>query len=49
VIEFHRGGPIQISWYRVDAGAAKGERFLHLCLAWLLILIGLVVVFRNGV
>ena len=49
VIEYLRGEPIQVTWYRVAAEASLGERLLHLSLSVMLVLVGLGVLIKNAV
>lgn len=47
VLEYVKGEAIQVTWYRVKAEAASGERFLHLLLSVILISVGVGVLFKH--
>ena len=49
VVEYMQGQAIQVTWYRVEPSATKGERLLHLSLACLLIITGLGVLTKSVV
>lgn len=49
VVEYFRGEPIQVTWYRVAAEASSGERLLHLLLSFLLLAAGLGAIIKNAV
>lgn len=47
VLEYAKGEAIQVTWYRVEPEAARGERFLHLLLSVILICVGVGVLFKH--
>lgn len=49
IIEYLRGEPIQVTWYRVASDASKGERLLHLMLSVMLILVALGILVKYAV
>lgn len=47
VLEYAKGEAIQVTWYRVAPEASNGEKFLHLLLAIILILLGVGILFKH--
>lgn len=47
VLEYAKGKAIQVTCYRVEGEATRGERFLHLLLSIMLISVGIGVLFKH--